>query len=288
MATDKEASEWRSLQGVGFPDHEIRLGRGYHRVMRPRSTLANGKRAIALHCTTRCGRQTQVIISDLVAEAFIGPRPTPNHVSYVMDANPDNLHYKNIGWRLDRSVPSTEGVEWRLIHHFPAYEISETGVVRRHSPAKAGGGRAGRIIQQHCDKRNGHFSVALMDPSGRRCTSPIGNLLAHAFHGAPPTPLHEAAHNDGDPGNNHYKNIRWATRTENSDDRILHGTRTFGEKSPVAVLTNKIVWEIREAMESPFHGQIAALARHYGVSEYAVHCVKHGKTWRYIDPPLVE
>jgi hypothetical protein len=51
----------------------------------------------------------------------------------------------------------------------------------------------------------------------------VHQLVAKAFLGPKPTPLHEVCHNDGDHLNNRADNLRWGTKSENMYDRVTHG-----------------------------------------------------------------
>jgi hypothetical protein len=72
-------------------------------------------------------------------------------------------------------------------------------------------------------------------------------LLALAFLGEPPSARHQVAHNDGNPRNNHLSNLRWATPSENSMDRRLHGTvpDRKGERHPMVKLNDQLVSKLR-------------------------------------------
>lgn len=66
-------------------------------------------------------------------------------------------------------------------------------------------------------------------------------------HGPPPTPDHEAAHSCG---NGHLgcispQHLSWKTASRNQADKLIHGTDSFGEKSPNAKLSSEQVAEIR-------------------------------------------
>jgi hypothetical protein len=125
---------------------------------------------------------------------------------------------------------------------------------------------------------------------------PINRLICEAFHGAPPTPEHEAAHWDGIRTNNHEPNVRWATPAENAADRIRHGTNSAGERNPTAILTYAAVAEIRRTYETSMgakyvrRGTREALAKKHGVSISTIKDVVAGNSWKpqfsFADPPF--
>ena len=86
-------------------------------------------------------------------------------------------------------------MRWVSISEFPDYEISEAGDVRRLTQ----GGRRypiGYVLTPKPHQR-GYVYFILNDASGNPKTMLGHRLVALAFHGDPPTPEHEVAHNDG-------------------------------------------------------------------------------------------
>lgn len=107
-------------------------------------------------------------------------------------------------------------------------------------------------------------------------------VVCERAHGAPPTSLHEAAHSCG---NGHLgcvnpRHLRWATRSENHADKLIHGTHNRGERHNMVKLTEAEVIEIRwraGAGESQ-----RALARAYGVGPRTVRDIVHRKKWAWL------
>lgn len=60
----------------------------------------------------------------------------------------------------------------------------------------------------------------------------VSRLACEAINGPPPTPEHEAAHNcgKGHEGCVNPLHVRWATRTENFADKLIHGTSNRGAR----------------------------------------------------------
>lgn len=128
------------------------------------------------------------------------------------------------------------GEEWRPIPGYQAYEASSHGRVRsvdRVVPAGPGGkGRhavKGVILSQR-ETPKGHLHVKLYQDNMGRAVG-VHRLVCHAFHGDPPTPKHQAAHRDGNPKNNHYDNLYWATQSQNLLDSVRHGTHWFAKRT---------------------------------------------------------
>ena len=106
---------------------------------------------------------------------------------------------------------------------FDGYEVSETGDVRRTVLRMGSKGPVGSLVKQHSNGRRYQF-VVLAYERGKKRNFYVHRLVCRAFHGPPPTPAHEVAHWDRDPTNNHYTNVRWATKSENQRDRRRHET----------------------------------------------------------------
>ena len=104
-------------------------------------------------------------------------------------------------------------------------------------------------------------------------------LMCIIVHGQPPTSRYDAAHSCG---NGHLgcvnpQHLRWATRTENAADMVIHGTQLRGERSPSAKLTEEQVLAIRAA--SGLHKTIAAS---YGVTRRTIGDIKSRRNWSWL------
>lgn len=172
--------------------------------------------------------------------------------------------------------PSRDKGEWRALAALPDYEVSECGDVRRVTAARTR--RAGHFPRGGI--RGGYRSFKLATPNGKRQFW-AHRLVCEAWHGAAPTERHEVAHCDGDRLNNHYSNLRWATRAENHADLKLHGTSVVGERNGRAILTHSEVVAARKAYTGA-HGEIARLARRYGVSHSAMRSVLKREHWSHV------
>lgn len=157
--------------------------------------------------------------------------------------------------------------EWRTLDWLPGYAISEDGDVWNSYRLLAG-----------CLQGDRYRIYKLTTPTSGKKVYKAHRLVCEAWHGPAPEGKGSVAHNDGNPENNHYTNLRWATHRENVRDRIAHGTDASGERNPRAVLTWAQVCEIRENFTGK-HGEKAALARQYGISVSAMAHVLNGKLW---------
>lgn len=105
----------------------------------------------------------------------------------------------------------------------------------------------------------------------------VSRLMLTAFVGSPPSPEHEAAHNDGNPRNNMLSNLRWATPTENAADKLSHGTDPAGEGNGNAKLKLSDVCCIRELAASGMARSGIALL--YGVTPQNIKLIIERKIW---------
>ena len=129
-----------------------------------------------------------------------------------------------------------EDIRWRPAS-FPLYEVSEYGDLRL---LVARSNRvAGTVLKGNVKK--GGYKEYKIQIEGKKTHVYAHREVLLAFVGAPPTPSHQCAHWDGNPRNNHYSNLRWATAAENTADKIRHGRQTGGWKK----FTEEQVLEMR-------------------------------------------
>lgn len=180
---------------------------------------------------------------------------------------------------------------WRGIAGFPAHAISNLGRVKRVTVSRKG--HQPRILKPHLN--NMGYWIIDLTKDGVTSKHLVSRLVCAAFHGAPPTPEHHAAHGDGVPMNNRADNLRWATRSQNMEDSRRHGTMAIGhrhgrtaspEKNPRgeshghSKLTEQDVLAIRSAERMPGSGVV--LAAQYAVCPATISMIRAGKIWRHI------
>ena len=106
-------------------------------------------------------------------------------------------------------------------------------------------------------------------------------LMCRLAHGQPPTTLHEAAHScgKGHDGCVHPQHLRWATRSENHFDKLIHGTMPNGIKHYKAVLVEEDIPIIRSLSGKMSQSKIA---HRYSVSRGCIAGVIYRTTWKHI------
>lgn len=177
-------------------------------------------------------------------------------------------------------------VEFKDIKGFPGYRVGDDGSVwslwmRRSLGAGAGGFRTIGVEWTKLNpSRNasGYLMVDLRAPSPGRNTLLVSRIVCQAFHGEPPTPKHEAAHENGVRDDNRAGNLMWKTRAENQADRLRHGTTSRGERCGMSKLTEDAVRAIR----ADARGNKAAMARRFGVSEAEIRRIVSRKRWGWM------
>lgn len=124
--------------------------------------------------------------------------------------------------------------EWCTVDGWP-YEVSNQGRVRRT------GGRLRKAVPH----RSGYLEVQLWSEN-RYKNFQVQRLVLIAFKGEPPTPRHEAAHQNGKRHDNRLVNLKWATPKENMQDRDRHGTTARGERNGKTKHTTETVAQVRK------------------------------------------
>ena len=171
-----------------------------------------------------------------------------------------------------------EQLEWRPVPGFPAYEVSERGDVRRvsafrHYPS-------GYALKPR-PNRFGYPTVAL-SRDGRRSELFVHRIVAMAFRGPQPSPSHEVAHGDGNKAHNDWRNLRWATRSENCREKRGLGELPDirGERHPQARLTEAMVLAMRKRRQEGMYYR--EIAEQFGVPKPTAYDAITGVTWNHI------
>jgi HNH endonuclease/NUMOD4 motif-containing protein len=106
------------------------------------------------------------------------------------------------------------------------YEFSTLGQVRSYRVANSSKRRSEpRILKQSPD-RKGYLRIRFY---GKH--TGVHRLVAETFHGFAPTEKHQAAHKNGIASDNRPDNLYWATNSENTQDKVRHGTHNWLRKN---------------------------------------------------------
>lgn len=168
---------------------------------------------------------------------------------------------------------------WKPIAGYDGfYEISDHGAVRSLDRKTSDGRQVkGRVLSQSTGKY-GHKSVCLyLDGlEERRCVQP---MVLTAFRGPRPEGM-EAAHDNGEAGDNRVDNLRWDAPIGNNADKYRHGTAPLGEKNHKAKLdTNKVSGIFQDRRDGMLVHEIADKR---GVCKQHVSDILNGKRWQHL------
>lgn len=180
----------------------------------------------------------------------------------------------------DNTIPDG----FRVITEFPRYAIDENGTVISICNVTGRNGREkdrlwkDSTLVKHTTGKGGYHRVNLSHDGHRRSVF-VHKLVLTVFVGPCPAGM-ECRHIDGNPSNNHLLNLAWGTRSENSQDKIMHGTDLRGVKHHKVKLTEKDVLEIRSRYERGERG--VDLAREFSVRTTNISAIVLRQTWKHI------
>lgn len=163
-------------------------------------------------------------------------------------------------------------IEWKEIN--PDYIVSSDGQVGSRK-------RGGLRMLRTCLNHKGYPMVAIHFGGGVRLRS-IHSLVAEAFLGPKPSPLHQVNHKNGVKVDNRDANLEWMTRSENVRHGldVLGNKRARGEKAGHRALTEDQVREARSrAKRGESHGAIAASM---GVQRSCISKIARNETWAWL------
>lgn len=159
------------------------------------------------------------------------------------------------------------------------YEVSNLGEIRRDVEARHRSlGVPGKKIKP-VRNRTGYERVSL-SKDGVVTGHNLHRIILSSFCGPPPFEGAQAAHNDGDNGNNVLTNLRWASPKENQSDVDRHGMRCRGEDVFGAVLVEESVRKIRWRISQGERNR--PIAEDFGVSISTIHLIRHNRIWRHV------
>ncbi len=172
-------------------------------------------------------------------------------------------------------LPEVEGVEIRHVPGFPGYIVGTDGNVWS---CRQGGIREmikpWRKLKGPPSAGRGYRMVQL----GASHYRMIHRLVLQVFVGKAP-PGHQSRHLDGNLSNNRLDNLCWGTAKENEADKVAHGTKLFGEQSPLAKLTAAKVLAIRKQRGKQTQ---AKLAEEFGVCSATIAHIMTRRNWKHL------
>lgn len=160
---------------------------------------------------------------------------------------------------------------------FPDYFADELGSIWSCRTVM---GTTGTHLKEIIGKKIRGYRVVLLMPKPRtKKYMSVHRLVLLAFVGEPPTPRHQGAHADDDPGNNRLDNLSWKTPKQNIAESTERGRRCIGTRSPHAKLSAEAVADIRSSFV-PYKMTYRKLAEKYGVTHRVIYLVLFGHSYR--------
>ncbi len=157
--------------------------------------------------------------------------------------------------------------EWRPVPEWP-YEVSDDGRIRNSS------GRERKLTL--CPK--GYPKVDLFKGGEKRLFS-VHSLVLLCFCGPRPDGL-ECAHRNGIPSDNRLENLYYATKKQNAQDKVVHGTMCRGESHVKSKLSESDVVSIK--FDLLMNLSQNTIAEAYGVSRSCIQSIANGRTWKHV------
>jgi len=176
---------------------------------------------------------------------------------------------------------------WLPIPDFPGYEVSDHGRVRSYWTLGAGdhynwhiAEKPRRVLHPHV---NHGYAQVILSNDGRRRTCKVHQLVLQAFVGPCPDGM-ISRHLDGNRKNNHLRNLKWGTYSENMQDSLKHGTHISGWLS----LRKLKPQQVRQIRREYARGSIStrALGEKWNVPKSTIHRLCSGQVYQECPGPV--
>jgi hypothetical protein len=231
--------EWKSLADQGFPYHEVSTFgrvRGIKYKVNLKGKKDENDHAYVCLTTPNYPRRQKAFVELLVAKAFLPNSEGRNSVIHTDNVNSNNyvgsLRWSTNSEQVQVTPPSTrisapisdksqqptridpapnEEEIWKSLEPqgFPNYEVSSFGRVRNIKRKNILDGRT---------NVEGYRRISMPDQNGKQQEKQASNLVAIAFHGKP-EPGKTVDHIDRIRDNDYFRNVRWATPSEQCMNR---------------------------------------------------------------------
>ena len=169
---------------------------------------------------------------------------------------------------------------WLPIPTVPHYEVSSRGRVRSDGTRPSARWPKGHVLAPQLN-RFGYYHVCPVYDGGRRGLRQIHTLVAEAFIGPRPSPIHQVDHLDGNRLNNRVENLEWVTRSENVRRAYARNgvAAKAGEKNGRAKITAEDVAVIRQRFADG--DSRAAIARDYPLDWSNIDAIVKFRSWKH-------
>lgn len=128
----------------------------------------------------------------------------------------------------DNSLVFSEDIMIKPIKDFPAYRISDEGVIEtcwEWGPYYVGMKKEAtwKVLPLRINEK-GYIPLNLRDVNKKGRRTHLHRIIAETFISEPPFPRSCVRHLDGDSSNNSASNLAWGSYLDNENDKLRHGT----------------------------------------------------------------
>lgn len=164
---------------------------------------------------------------------------------------------------------------WRDIPGYPGYRVSNQGRVvslwRRINHDWIVVSDRPKLLRQ--TRNDNGYIMFRLNRDGKQRLRSLHILVLEAFVGPRPPGL-EGRHLDDDKDNNQPANLEWGTRSQNMQDRVVHGL------DGISKLTPETVHEVRRLLDLGVTQR--KIAAQFHLNQSTVSNIKTGKSWGYV------
>ena len=170
--------------------------------------------------------------------------------------------------------------KWKTIPSHKGYQASDDGRVRGKMRIVKNNGRntVKKPAKQVVHTGDDGYQYVMLSKKNKLTKMYVHRAVMEAHVGECPEDM-TVDHIDRNRQNNTLENLRYATKAEQTENRVLNPDR--GEDSSSSILTEDQVHKIRERYENEKISYVK-LGSEYGVSKDAIRKIIKGETWTHI------
>lgn len=181
--------------------------------------------------------------------------------------------------------------EWRPVLRYEGiYEVSNLGHVRSLDRWVRRGNQPVTFLQgtimkpMNSKASHGYNTLTLSAATNgyKRFNAKIYRLVAEAFLGPRPSPIHVVNHKNGDKTDDRADNLEWVTQSSNMKHASHMGLMRKGEGVKVSKLTSAQVLEIRKRRTNG--EKLESIAAAYGIAPSTACQIAKGQVWKHLLP----
>lgn len=180
-------------------------------------------------------------------------------------------------WK-NKAISTPKG--FKIIPTFERYAINKDGEVFSLISNK---------MKKSWINMHGYKEIGLQNDKGKTVFRRLHVLLALTFIGPRPENF-DVCHNDGNKLNNKLSNLRYASKKDNMNDKLIHGNSPTNEKNSNCILSSADVCNIKKEYKrvSYCKSNSKELAKKYGVSRQTITDIVGGRARKYLDAEILQ